>query len=287
VTSNPLPERAMSAFPLSIGTSLAFESLFEGRQDPYDPERKIPVKIDINKYSELYINVDTIIRNMLSAVNGEEIVNIAPKDMVPYIENELGLIVDIMGIEGGGVCTPIFYSRDYSFVKRSYGTAVVRYRIPHTPKQKLHELLHVESTKILLKDPKNDFIKKVGKELVDGHKKTDLMISHIPYDLLSHKRFDKLDLLESNTGELKGRDRWYTKYYNGSNLVNIPFQRKLLAIFGDKELIHPTEMKLRNMVIEIANKCNWNALTTEAKVGQDLDFNIKERYIIQEFYNKL
>jgi hypothetical protein len=41
------------------------------------------------------------------------------------------------------------------------------------------------------------------------------------------------------------------------------------------------------MVIEIANKCNWNALTTEAKVGQDLDFNIKERYIIQEFYNKL
>jgi len=45
-----LASRTVSAFPISIGTSLAFESVFFPRQPSYDPERQIPNRVEVTQY---------------------------------------------------------------------------------------------------------------------------------------------------------------------------------------------------------------------------------------------
>ncbi len=155
-----LAERTVSAFPLSIGTSLAFESLFDGRQAPYDNERELPSRINIDDYKIFLINVGTLIRNII-----------------------------------------------------------------------------------------------------------------------------KLDLLESHTGVLKTRKEFNTKYYDYKKLEleNMPFQRKLLAIFGDHVLFKPYPLKIRQVFIDVARKSKWTPITSEYKVDNDINMYVADLGIKQEF----
>ena len=59
--------RTISAFPISVGTSLALESLFAPRLETIDPERKFE-RVDVTKYSEVWINLSTLFRNIVGAV---------------------------------------------------------------------------------------------------------------------------------------------------------------------------------------------------------------------------
>jgi hypothetical protein len=115
-----------------------------------------------------------------------------------------------------------------------------------------------------------------------------MIITHYPYDLLSHTKFSALDLLESNTGKLKSRYQWSSKYYpvGDVDMKVLPFTRKLLLVFGDRILIQPFDMKLRRLILEIADKRKWTSLTTDAKIMQDFELDIREPFVLQ-FMKKL
>ena len=134
---------------------------------------------------------------------------------------------------------------------------------------------------LLFKDTDENFH---YKDLIKPNGRSNaLIITHIPYDLLSYVNFNRLDLLESHTGKLKPKHLWNTKYYPvGDRSMDIlPFTRKLLMVFGDKVLIHPSEYKLRSLVLDIAENRKWNPATTEAKQIQDFELDIKEPFVLQ------
>ncbi len=281
--SNPLYERVVSAFPISIGTSLALESIFIGRQDPYDPARLAPVKININDYNNIIINVDTLIRNILSSITSEILISLNPDDIFEVLLQEMEMILDIFNVEGNDIVKPMFYIRNYNKVKKEFNHNVVKFREPRTNKQLKIASLH-SSTLAHFSDPEHsDLVLPKSKHIVGSKLGKTIILTHHAVDLLERPMFENLDLLESNTGDLKKRDRWYTKYYAGKSLTNLPFQRKLLTIFGDNDFISPLAMEIRQQIIDIANNHKWSSVTTELKVNNDVSLYMADRFFATIF----
>ena len=92
------------------------------------------------------------------------------------------------------------------------------------------------------------------------------LITHYPVDLLARYNFTELHLLESHTGAIKNPSMWNTKLQNGRDIPNIPFDRATLQVFGDGVMYRPMNMKIRKAFIEMAEKHQWSAATTEALV---------------------
>lgn len=264
----------MSAFPLSIGTSLALESLYEGRQTPYDIERKIPNKININNYDIFLINVDTLVRNIVGAIPTDEAQYLSPKAIVMALEEEINMIIDINSNEGLGHLQLYFYSRNYTLVENNYNPKFVRIIQPETLKQKvLYGQIH-DTVKLLGKDQQYGYVRfGLGLTLHPKTLSSALILTHVPYDLLSGDLFKKLDLLESHTGLLKTKKDFWSKYYDAKKLElsNIPFQKRLLGFFGDHVLIRPAPINVRRAIIDLSNKMKWTSVTTSEKVRHDIN----------------
>lgn len=276
--------RTVSAFPLSIGTSLAFESLFNGRQPSYDPERKIE-RVDIKDYTQILINVWSLHRNIIGAFTTEQQGVLNSNLLYQLFAEELELIEDLCFNEGEGKIRPIFYLPSYeSIYLRSHKNILLRKE--HTQKQLHIKALFEGSIKNLNKDKIiNEKIIQIDSHLAGGVNLQSLILTHVPYDLLSHKRFKQLDLIESHTGTLKKRSDWPSKYHKGKEIPFIPFQEKLLKILGDSVMFHPQFSKIRHLLIEIAKKGKWTAFTTEEKVRFDLDLHLRERYLLTDYYD--
>jgi hypothetical protein len=277
--------RTISAFPLSIGTSLAFESLFEPRLDPYDPTRQIPEKVDINSYSEIYINVSTMFRNIVGAISKSAFEKTSPQEFKDVIEFEIDIINNLLSNEGRGTCIPVYYLTDHDRLAKRISLKGIKFRTPNTDSQKYYNQVFEDTVKLLFKF--SDSYVQTDEDIKPKARTKSLIMTHIPYDLLSYKNFLTLDLLESHTGKLKHKFEWNTKYSPlGTNDLSIlPFTRKLLLIFGDKILIHPSDYKLRKLIYDAAVARQWTPLTTDAKINQDIDIHIKEPYVLQYFHN--
>jgi hypothetical protein len=109
-----------------------------------------------------------------------------------------------------------------------------------------------------------------------------LFLTHVPYDLTNYSNFEKLDLIESHTGVLKSRYEWYTKFYKlgDADLRIIPFYKKMLLVFGDRVVIQPSDIKLRRLILEVAQNRRWTQLTTVDKVMHDLELSIREPMVV-------
>lgn len=268
-----ISDRPVSGFPLSIGTGLAFESLFPPRQKVYDPERPIPEKININNYNQMWINIDTLFRNMIGSLDKALLMNVGPKAVSAAIVDEMDTIESLLQNEGGGVASPIFYVCDYEHALRNLHKGLSM-RKDTTPKQ-LHYKSLKEKTLKELKEFRSD-IKFFPDTIKTSGSNLALMLTHIPYDLLSYRMFGRLDLLESNTGKLKKKHQWNTKYYPvpGQNMAILPFYRFLLLTLGDKVMFQPTMSKLREQIMTCASKRNWTPSTTKEKCMLDLSLDL-------------
>ena len=151
----------------------------------------------------------------------------------------------------------------------------------NTPSQQHMTLMLVEAMKDFFFRNKQDFLHQFDSEFKLNKPEKSLILTHIPYDLLNYTHFNQLDLIESHTGKLKPRNLWYSKYYKFGNedLNTLPFLRKLLLIFGDSVMIQPMDIRFRRLILDISRNRRWTPLTTESKVMQDLDFDVKERYL--------
>jgi len=274
-----LHERATSAFPLSIGTSLALESVFPGRQAPYDPERIIPDPVDIRQYQTCWINLTTMFRNLIGAITKEAALKAFPGQIASTLEEEIGVIQSLFQNEGQNVCQVNFYYSTYKNLLRRQVPGL-SFRESSTDGQKMYAA-KLEDT-LRLMEKRTDIFFKFDDAIEPRKRERAFVLTHQPYDLINFKDFDQLDLLESNTGTLKPRSRWNSKYcaMSGQSFVHLPFFRKILLIMGDRVLIKPFPASVRKEVLECSIKRNWTPMTTEAKILMDLDLDIRDPYTL-------
>ena len=264
-SKNALAERTMSSYPVSIGTALALESIQVGPNPVYDANREIPEKVNLDDYDEYWFNLMTLFRNIVGSVSKEGYNALMPLDIADIIEQEVDIIRTIIRELSNGKCRVIFYASDYSGLNSEFPFASLR--VDSTEKQKIYTSLLTTSLGKYFKSQikQEDLIhtklwlkpKKIGKALIT---------THFALDLLNHTGFESLHLLESHTGILKKKNQWHTKFHNGKTLVRIPFNRAFLQIFGDNQTFHPMDRKLRESILEVSEKYEWNWSTTKDRI---------------------
>lgn len=278
-----ISNRIVSGFPLSIATSQAFESVFPMTQVPYDRERKIPEMVDIAGYDAFYININTLFRNFVSACDKDTWIAAHPEDVIATIEEEMEVIETLFDMNGAPMRPKFYYSEYKGLEKDATGSTVVKIpslRLPSTENQRYYE--DTRKKLIYILEEHTDSVLKLKDELIPERYERAIVITHQPYDLTRYDRFATLDLLESNTGILKPRQRWNTKYatFGMSDLSLLPFNKKLLYCFGDKVQIKPASQKLRQLVLDTAKSKNWHPMTTPEKVNLDMTISTVDPFVI-------
>ena len=265
ITHSVLSGRAMSSYPISIGTALSLESIAIGNNPVYDPERVIPNEVKINDYQELWINLSTLYRNILGSVVTASQAMIVPEDLLITLEFETETIKEIIAKLSLDRVKVIYYYSHYKGLAKKYVHAKVREDT--TPKQ--HKYTE-DRNKIITEYLKRH--KKVG-EVVEFDLSIKptlpskvLIITHEAYDLLSAHNFTEMTLLESHTGKMKDKSHWWTKLSNSKELMRMPFNKCTLQIFGDSQRFHPMSNKVRAAVIALANERQWTPVTTNARL---------------------
>ena len=276
--SDVLANRTVSAYPLSIGTSLFLESLSDGPDPTYDPLRVVPKKTDITKYDELWINLYTLFRNILGAIDKDGFNKVTPLAIKEVLEFEVELIKNLISSISYGKTKAIFYASDYAGLERKYPHS--RLRNDTTEKQKIYTALLVNSVNLFFKDQtKSDHLQHFKLELNPKESKNALIVTSYAIDLLCYKNFKNLDLLESHTGNCLNVALWHSKFFDGKNLVRIPFNNYFLQIFGDKSTFHPWPKNIRDEIITIAEKYKWVYNTSKDRIIMGIE-NIKDGYTI-------
>ncbi len=253
-----LEERALGQFPLSVATSLALESVCGIHPDHSFPEPPI------NDYREFWINVKTLFRNLVGALEKGDSQSALPVPMAETLIEEMETIKQIVAEYSSGRCAVVFYISNYEGMEKKYPRATLR--MDNTQKQKFMTATYVKVIEALNKIHPEHGILLFKLKLEPKKFPRALILTHIAYDLVSYPGFEKLTLVESHTGAIKDRDRWYTKYYNGREIPNIPFREDLLQVFGDSETFRPMAPAVKKDMIDLATKFRWSSITTRDKI---------------------
>lgn len=264
-----LNNRVTSAFPLAIGTSLAMESFFPGLKEPHDVDRTIPNRIDTNTYRILYINITTVIRNIIASLPSEYKIKYI-SELVETTEEEIDMIYSIFNHYGSS-CSVRFYGMHYEYIKHVLKPNVAVREI-HTDKQiKFNKLLMGAKKQILYN--RSDVT--LYQTTLPATNNRTLIITHMPIDLLNVKVIPNLHLVESHTGVLKTKLQWYTKYFKipRQPMGIFPWAEKLLYFLGDNNFISPASISLRRDFYELAVTNRWNTNTTDKKITVNLRTN--------------
>ena len=275
-------ERPVSSFPISISTSLSLETLFDGRLPAYDPDRPIPKRANLSDYQTAWINLWTLYRNLMTSVDKDTFFTTSEDSLADVLASEVEVIESLFRIEGHNVCQPLFYLCSYKDLTKL--DQRVKLREDKTELQIAHKVKYEKTIKKL---QSRIHCRLLNTNIMPDSRTSSLILTHVPYDLLSYTNFSKLELLESNTGRIKTRQEWNSKYYPvaGSDMSHLPFLKMLLLVFGDKVLIHPAVTKLRQQILQIAEERHWTPATTIQKVLFDIDLSKCEPYVKQYLAN--
>jgi len=272
-----LSARTISTYPISIGTSLALESIALGTLPAYDQERVVTDDVDLSNYSSVYINLVTLHRNIIGAVGSEATIGLKPRDAAITLSDELDVIREIIHANAREPLKLVFYVCGNEGLEKHFPHA--QFRQNATEKQKeSHALLQVTLSQFFklhmhrhVSDTRNpcEIIYDKGQLSIDRNEKV-LLLTHQAIDLLVHQKVHTVDLLESHTGVLKPVSMFHTKLHEGKGLIRIPFIDAMLVIFGDTQTFIPWKKVVRQEIIELAEKHRWNYTTTKTRIRVNL-----------------
>jgi len=281
---NTLTERAISSFGVSIGTGLMLESLFKPTTKRYDDTRAIPDnKATVNDFKYHYINVFTLVRNILSAASIKNKDLNVNKKTIESIAKVLTYEIDLLfGLYDGSNCHLVLYMLNYDKTLNAMNSGIKIASggmINKVEKNVLEEVLDIyDIYKRVCELSLSDILIDVETQpniRLNKHKEIDtkiLITTSYPLDLLNHHSSHfNIRLLESHTGVIKSKMSWYTKYNNIKDIM-LPFSKYLLYVFGDTSGdIKPLGIKERRDILEIAKLKNWSPITTDEKVKFDIN----------------
>ena len=291
------PERTLSNFDnVSIGTGLAFETLFKPDNGYYDPEREVPKLKE--SYRVIWLNGYTILRGIISSISTTEEKNKFlgknnnTEELVSVFLEEYVSIFNLLSSKG---YIPILfipnYKKNNTLEKLDRNILHVDDNDSYTSKtlmliNRAIMLIRKDYYSGLLKElstylVSNNLVKKDLAELVMSELKSgfkikliaaggDLMFTHLYVDMLNHKYVNRLCLLESHTGRIKRHYEINSKYPLLKDMdfkTVVPFIESMYYIFGDNNLVKPVAAKIRKKLYDIflRNKIN----STSSKVAVD------------------
>lgn len=269
---NYLTERTTSTHPISIGTSIALESIVKGTNDPYDDAVIKPN--DVSKYQAFSINTYTLCRNILSACKSTHVPDLTQDDLRAALMAE----ISYMSLALKGMFSMVeFYYCEYQGLHKKYPHA--RLLEDKTDKQKLITDLivgavskHLQSQKGL-PDSDSEKITVYNHNYEKPQGKNTLMFTSQPYNLLAFSKSDQVCLIESHTAHLKSRPLWYTKLHMCKQEPWMPFNHVSLQLFGDNALFAPYPKEHRNYLIEVGRKFQWDSHTTLDRMKLNVSFD--------------
>lgn len=257
VLLDKIDSREKGSLPISLGTSLAIESLcglgeFETKKPP------------IYDFDSLWINVRTLFRNCYGAIEKDVRESIRAEDILHGLSSDILSIFSTMAKESNGRMRVVLYVDSFISFKKVFPNAIKKE--PNTDKQKIEHALEEATIKLLLESNYGFEIKQFDCSFTEGDKRT-VLLTHYPSDLLSRKQFTELVLLESHTGSIKTRLEWNTKLTNGKQLTRIPFNRLTLQVYGDGNTLFQAMLpSVKKVITELAEKYKWTPATTREKI---------------------
>lgn len=265
---NALSSREVGEYLLSIPTSLAIQSM--AGTHPEQPTHSAR----FDQFDEFWVNLRTLYRNLIGSVHREQIRLLTPGGVAQALLDELRMLRGIVYDLSRGRVQLVTYVSNYEDLGTHYPHALLKQ--DSTPKQIEHAAFRDEALGILISamEREGDIELHVFTRMIKPPRSgKTLIMTHYAFDLLSYRNFRELTLLESHTGNVKERTQWYTKYSGGNRMTPMPWDEGLLQIFGDSETFRPMANKLRSAVIEMAERCSWSALTTQAKIKFNIEQN--------------
>lgn len=270
-------ERQRGKLPLSIGTSLAFESLLNINDNITHPR-----PLYEEDYKVVWVNLKTLYRNIYGAVDREKLDMTSDEQFSKAMFFEIDNIRDICNNEAKGMDV-VFYSPNYKNLEKINNETLLR--MDNTSLQKTFTTRMNNCLKIVLPEFNRDTeitdskrIRIYDNKITDTETRSALMVTSYAYDLVSFRKFAKLALLETHTGKVKDRTEWYTKYYNGKDLPEMPFRLDLLTIMGDNSLFRTKVPKFKQEIIRLAEEFRWSSITTTDKIKANIE-TIKDHQI--------
>lgn len=267
--THKVAEREKGAAPLSIGTSLALESL--GGFGEYPSETP-----PIHRYEEIWVNLRTLFRNCYNAIERSQRGDLQADDLIDGFAEDIQALVSTIELNSYGKMKVVFYLSSFRSFEASFPKA--KWKELSTDKQRIEHSIEQSTLKLLL----SSYAETLDVDIreydvkITGRGSNVVMLTHYPVDLLWRKQFTQLTLLESHTGSLKKRAEWYSKLTSGRRYSRIPFNRLTLQVFGDGNMLFSSMgQKIKNRLLEIAEKDGWTPVTTDEKV----------RYSINKLYD--
>lgn len=253
-------DRILGFYPISIGTSLALEGLYQTGEHASDPPELIEAAKDME---EIWVSVRTLARNCLSAFESSTHPQLNSTVLREAAQQDIDQLKE--AIAKHAKHRLVFYMPSRKTINKQLPEAKFRHSnaAEMTDKQKLHEKLEVQLI--------NEMLKCLGEEVkrfdtkLHGDAKI-VILTHQAIDLLSHYDFPGMVLLESHTGKVKDRMLWTTKLNLPKGTHCVPFILSMLLLFGDGGMIAPQDIKIRKVIIKLGEKYHWHAMTTGSRV---------------------
>lgn len=244
-----IPRAIGETFPISVATAIPFEKLKD-----YE---------DLKKYNSIYINISTLIRNAHGCmeVDSDEI---KPDDLYEAVDDDIHKLATILSNHFDNLSVTFYFNTNK---KLSTIFPYSKRVIPKTTKQIAYAKISKEVSDRLRKQYAGSIVEYNTFITPPVTGKTGIILTCFCTELLSANRFKHLVLLESYTGAIKGMLEWNTKLTNGQSLLNIPFCKFSLSVFGDNNRnIVALPKEFRNAVKELAKKGKWTANSTITKM---------------------
>lgn len=272
ISNHKLHDRRLGLYPVSAGTSVALQHLFE----------------NYTSYDLFAVNVRTVLRNLLGSVNGKVDYVDNEEMLTSMVIEEMLLIYRIVRDKTGGRLKIVFYTGLYTNKHVLF---------PHlanikamTAKQQSTAQLEVDivcRVAVALKegDPRGHEYKCLI-ELTEPPVLSNnpfarvLLLTHLPTDVLFVGNAS-LAIVESHTGAIKTQSELNTKLHGKPELI--PFNLVTVQVMGDTgAIVKPSPLADRNLLQDLASRKGWSPMTTLEQVKQDIadDANpILMRYI--------
>lgn len=253
--------------PISIGTGMAIDSIlslgeFTEREDPQPP---------ISHYRALWINLRTLFRNAFNAFDKDSKEQLSEGALLEVMVEDIHVIISSLQEKVDRHFNLVFYLCEFNDFEKQFPNA--KYKELSTVKQKSEQQMEDKTLLLFMENcPKDIDVRTYKTKIDDGMDARTLLLTHYPVDLLWHRKFSSLTLLESHTGKMKQKPQWYTKLTGSKNLTRIPFNRLTIQLFGDGNVLFASMSKsLKDEIVKLAEENRWTTVTTDEKVRNDLN----------------
>lgn len=244
-----MEQRTIGMLPISVGTSLVFESL---------------IATPIHKIDNMMMNIATIFRNAYQAYDTSVRSKLTADQLYQDVIQDLGGIYEVLSRIGTNKSpNMVAYYCSYAGLERRFKLA--KLWKPETKIQLHYADLQDKVLKRLLSQLRGH-VRLCDHTMPNGIRNTYVLTHHI-VDLVVPDGFGDITLVESHTAALKEKGEWCTKLTGGSKLERIPFNPLTLQVFGDNSTnFKANDFKYKTAILMLAEQYSWTPMTTIERV---------------------